>query len=475
MNFGRVALYLVTILMLGVGSAWADLFEDADNAFQRGDHSTALSIWGSIKTALNIYQPLAAQGNAEAQYFLGMAYTKGLGGVKKDYAEAAKWFQLAGAQGHVKAQYYLGVLYGTGEGVTRDDAEAAKWWQLAAAQGDANSAWLLGGAYSNGQGVAQDYAEAAKWYRLAAAQGHADAQHSLGVLYSAGKGVAQDYVRAYMWDHLAAAQGSPGARRFVDNAARLLTAQQIAQGQSMAQSCKASNFKQCGEPAQIVGGPRSQQAPPKQPESKKSSGTGFYVSSDGYLVTNRHVIESCETLNAINESGKRIPLRVVRVLQLDDLALLKANIVPSSFAVFRETAKINQGETVVAYGYPLAGLLASGGNVSTGLVTALAGVRDDARQMQISAPVQPGNSGGPLVDSKGLVIGVIVSKLDAIAVARITSDIPQNINFAIKSSSVINLLDMSSVKYRSDKLQRDLSVETLASQMRRYTVKIECE
>jgi len=121
------------------------------------------------------------------------------------------------------------------------------------------------------------------------------------------------------------------------------------------------------------------------------------------------------------------------------------------------------------------GLLASGGNVSTGIVTALADVRDDARQMQISAPVRPGNSGGPLVDSRGLVIGVIVSKLDAIAVAKVTADIPQNINFAIKSSSVINLLDTSSVNYRSEMSKRDLSVETLTSQMKAYTVRVVCE
>lgn len=221
--------------------------------------------------------------------------------------------------------------------------------------------------------------------------------------------------------------------------------------------------------------PSEQKSKPKEPKKpEKSSGTGFFVSGDGYLITNEHVVSSCTALNAIDAAGQKIPIQVIRVLKSDDLALLKSNTAPKSFAAFRGSARINQGEAVVAYGYPLAGLLASEGNVSTGLVTALAGLGDDARQMQISAPVQPGNSGGPLVDSKGLVIGVVVSKLDAIAVSKITSDIPQNINFAIKFSSVINLLDLSSVKYRSGNLQRDLPVETLTQQVKRYTVKIEC-
>jgi S1-C subfamily serine protease len=94
--------------------------------------------------------------------------------------------------------------------------------------------------------------------------------------------------------------------------------------------------------------------------------------------------------------------------------------------------------------------------------------------MQISAPVQPGNSGSPLVDTKGAVVGVVVAKLDAMAVAGITKDIPQNINFAIKASAVIDLLDANSINYHSEALQREWSVEALTQQMKKYTVRIEC-
>jgi S1-C subfamily serine protease len=81
---------------------------------------------------------------------------------------------------------------------------------------------------------------------------------------------------------------------------------------------------------------------------------------------------------------------------------------------------------------------------------------------------------GPLVDTKGAVIGVVVAKLNAIGVARLTNDIPQNINFAIKASAVTNFLDASSVKYQIESSQRELSVQSLTQKIKEYTVKIEC-
>ena len=104
-------------------------------------------------------------------------------------------------------------------------------------------------------------------------------------------------------------------------------------------------------------------------------------------------------------------------------------------------------ETVAAYGYPLPGLLASGGNLTTGNITALSGIGDDSRLLQISVPVQPGNSGGPLLDSGGNVVGVVEGKINAIKIAAASGDIPQNVNFAIKASVIATFLDSNGVRY----------------------------
>ena len=144
---------------------------------------------------------------------------------------------------------------------------------------------------------------------------------------------------------------------------------------------------------------------------------------------------------------------------INDLALLATEIRPSQWAKLRQS--VPQGEDVVVYGFPLAGVLSSAGNIVTGNVTALAGLGDDSRFLQISAPVQPGNSGGPLLDRQGNVIGVVVSKLNALRVASVTGDIPQNVNFSIKASVAKGFLDAHNVKYSEDAVgQQNLPLTT---------------
>ena len=153
-----------------------------------------------------------------------------------------------------------------------------------------------------------------------------------------------------------------------------------------------------------------------------------------FLTTRRDVAEKCARTVGSTPS-------VANVLAIDeakDLALLKTDAVVTTLPPFRTDARL--GESIYAFGFPLAGLLASSGNFTSGNITANAGIEDDVTQMQISAPVQPGNSGGPLLDQFGNIVGVVVAKLNALKYAEVTKDVPQNVNFAIKSSIAVDFL-----------------------------------
>jgi S1-C subfamily serine protease len=170
--------------------------------------------------------------------------------------------------------------------------------------------------------------------------------------------------------------------------------------------------------------------PPEASRARLSStGTGFFVNAST-AVTADHVIAGCAVLKA-HLDGKARDVRVAARDQQNDLAVL-AVLGNGSFAVLADGRRLRRGQSVVAVGFPLSGLL-SGLNVTTGTLSALAGVRHDNRMVQISAPVQAGHSGGPLLDDSGNVIGVIIAKLNAAKVFRMTGDLPQNVNFAIRN------------------------------------------
>ena len=178
----------------------------------------ALGCSGRTPDAITEIRRQAEQGDADAQFSLGVMYDTGEG-VPQDYGEALRWYRLAADQGHAGAQSNLGVMYGTGRGVPQDDGEALRWYRLAADQGHAGAQSNLGVMYGTGRGVPQDDGEAFRWYRLAADQGHAGAQYNLALMYGTGRGVPQDYVAAHMWANLAADQGHENALQLRDDLA----------------------------------------------------------------------------------------------------------------------------------------------------------------------------------------------------------------------------------------------------------------
>lgn len=215
---------------------------------------------------------------------------------------------------------------------------------------------------------------------------------------------------------------------------------------------------------------------PDVPHEKKlaSTGTGFFISPDT-LVTNDHVVAGCAELKLRKNGGDAGGVRLLATSAPDDLAVLRAPAPNKSFLKLRVGAPIKPAEPVLVFGYPLAQALSSAGNTTLGNVTALSGLRDDSRYIQISAAVQPGNSGGPAIDEAGRLMGVVVSKLNAVAFARLTGDIPQNVNFAIKVSTLVNFLEAHNIRYEpAETAAAELPVTQRAERAEASSTQIEC-
>jgi S1-C subfamily serine protease len=216
-------------------------------------------------------------------------------------------------------------------------------------------------------------------------------------------------------------------------------------------------------------------ANPKSGRTGSQTGTGFVISASGHIVTNHHVIHGCVgdiKGNLTGEAGAT--LRVVNSDQSNDLALLQGPAASfKAYAKIRDRA-IHSGDSVVAIGFPYHGLLTSDFTVTTGIVSSLSGMLNDTRFLQISAAVQPGNSGGPLLDTSGDIVGMVAGKLDALKIARYTGTIPENINFAIKTGAIRDFLDNSVVPYETSAPGTELKTADIAGNARAYTLLISC-
>ena len=149
--------------------------------------------------AVKWYRMAAEQGNADAQYYLGVMYESGKG-VEQNSLEAEKWYGKSAAQGHGLARFNLDTIKNQGNWkiLTHDSPESVEFDREMAEQGNASFQCCLGDRYCHDNlGVKQDYAEAVKWYRMAAEQGYADAQTKLGFMYYNGFGVKQDYRESF--------------------------------------------------------------------------------------------------------------------------------------------------------------------------------------------------------------------------------------------------------------------------------------
>lgn len=430
----------------------AQTFDDALSAYKRGDYGAAYTG----------FKKEADQGDLVSQGILGLMFSKGQG-VQKDPELAYQWYRKSAEQGSPKSQYWTGVAYANGNGVAKDDQMAIQWYRKAADQGESFSQYELGRRFESGRGLPKDEKQALFWFLKAANQGDVESQMMLGAKYFRGVGVIKDPQTAYFWWLLASAQGDEDAVRFRDRTEKVLTSEQRASAQAAAR-----NWQPIESKVQTASGADTIKSEPNQAQTyiePEITGSGFRVALNT-VVTNHHVVDGCSRLRV---NGVIAQLRSSDVR--GDLALLGVSL-PGQIVKLR-SQRTAVGEPAAVAGYPLRGLL-SGFNMTTGSISSMSGLGGDTRLVQITAPVQPGNSGGPVLDSAGNLMGVVVSKLDAIKAAKLTGDIPQNVNFAIGSNALRSFLDANNVEYDSASSEKAIPSTSIADKAKGFTVLVEC-
>jgi S1-C subfamily serine protease len=454
--------------------------------------------------AVVFFRQAAEAGLAEAQHNLAVCLMEGEGG-RQNHHEAVEWFQKAAAQGLASAQFALGKSYYDGKGVAQDQGEAIKWWRRAAQQGEAEAQRWLGYSYSQGKGVPKDDREAARWWKAAALQGDLVAQSNLAIAYWEGKGVTKNLAEAYAWLVLMRAQATPAdglkvqgisggvkylaiingvtvgsgdvvtvRTRYGEVSFRCLTVQadrvrflvakettvrtlhvngsgsedrpEIFEGVEVMKSAfearlSAGQLAEARQRASDLASRIARGEDDSGDPSMRPSGTGFFVTASGYVVTCEHVVRDASAI-WVNASGRLLPATLIRADQTLDLALLKVEGRFHPLPVPPETP-VQLGEKVMTVGFPNPSLQGIEPKLTRGEISSRAGMRDDPTQYQISVPVQPGNSGGALVDELGNVVGVVTSRLNYMAALKESGTLPQNVNYAVKGHLVYDFVRRS--------------------------------
>ena len=442
MHFGLGPVALA-VLLLHVSPASAD-YDAAVQAQARDD----------LKTALSEARKGADAGDPRAQRLYGQLLLKD-SGARAEPREGIRWLTAAADAGDVIARRDLANAYQSGTGVPKNPKEAASWFRKAAEKGDSISQYALAVLLRDGTSVAKDEAESARWMRAAADQGDPNAQLALGGYYQKGVGLTKDLLQAYVWVSLAAKYRDPRASQMKREIAVELSSDQRREGDRLVASWGSARVA-----ARVV------------EASAKPTGTGFIISGDGHIVTNDHVVRNCKGLR-IRRLDESVGTATLVAQSMDeDLALLKADFRPEAVAPFRPGRDLGQGETVVAFGFPLSGVLASSSNVASGKVTALVGIDNDERFLQMSAQLRPGNSGGPLLDMNSRVVGIITTPADTPKTDQATG---RNAGTAVKGDAAAAFLQKQGVAVSiTGGSPRTLNPAEVGDRAKRFTVRIEC-
>ena len=231
----------------------------------------------------------------------------------------------------------------------------------------------------------------------------------------------------------------------------------------------------------------------KEQSPQSGTGSGFFVSKMGHVITNAHVVRGCKRITIGDNANKQVPAEVINTDKSNDLALLKLSslemasaesksliqklsivVVPLASKGLLRSDDVRLGEKVLVAGYPYGDIFSNTIKVTGGLVSATRGAGDDTGQFQLDAAVQPGNSGGPIYDSSGNIVGVVVAQLDKLKMAKAIGSLPENVNFGIKASTVRQFLMSSGLPSKKAEQTEEKSTEQLAEIAQNQALMVMC-
>jgi len=195
--------------------------------------------------------------------------------------------------------------------------------------------------------------------------------------------------------------------------------------------------------------PQNRQPSPPAPSPKNImlTGTGFTVTDDGFILTANHVVEDANAVSVRLANGLELEAKVVKASRNIDLALLKINSqTPDYLPITSSQPKVASGDRVFTFGFPVVSVLGSEPKFTDGAISSMSGPGGEITFLQITVPVQPGNSGGPLVSEQGDVVGIITASVAIVPFIKATGTLPQNVNWAVNATFAAPLVPQAATK-----------------------------
>jgi len=325
------------------------------------------------------------------------------------------------------------------------------WFEFMLKSSELGDQWAMirtASAYKEGKGTLKNIGRSTYWLLRSAEAGNAQSMKQVALAYVEGFGVNENPMEGLAWLYVSEFKGNSDAANLIKSAEAKLNNSLILMAQDRAKVIidlvnEGRRTSESSVLGSITNPAPGQGAPSKPKHESKGSGSGAVVSHLGHVVTAAHVIKGCSYLEVVTPAGTHAAT-VLSVDDANDVALLKVDQLFDSHIQVGRSSEVRLGQSVSTIGFPNIGIQGHSPKVTQGMISGENGIQNDIRMWQISVPIQPGNSGGPLLDEQGRLVGVVVASLSLRAI-QITGSVPQNVNYAIKGAYLEPLLNFHKV------------------------------